>query len=73
MSKRYVASNVTCPFYQSESHQVIYCESPEPGSVLHLAFSDRGKKYTYKGRCCMRGGKGCKVAQLLEKQYEEES
>lgn len=64
MGKRYYAKRISCPYYKGEQSQVIYCTSPVEGTVIHVAFYDRGKKWAYREKCCKRCGDGCPVAEM---------
>lgn len=68
MGKRYIAKNVECPFYHSEDAQKIYCDGPELGSWLHLAFGSKTDLKIYKAKfCCCDFGK-CAIAKMLKEQ-----
>lgn len=65
MSKHNVSSRAVCPFYKHEDPQVIYCEGLYEGSVIHLAFAERGSCRTYKWNYCRAAYGKCPICMAL--------
>lgn len=72
MSKRYQSSLVICPYYQGQLGNVIYCESTEPDSNIHLTFGTPTKLRDYQQTHCNSWDyacSGCLIAKGLEEQW----
>lgn len=63
---------VRCPFYKTNTSQVIYCEGLEDGMAIHMAFASHAQLVDYKSRFCRRMGYDtCPLARILEDKYEK--
>lgn len=72
MGKRAQSLVAICPFYKSESSQVIQCEGLQPNSAIHMAFGSPADKKQYAIRLCKSWDYGeCPVAQMLNARYED--
>ena len=61
---------VQCPFYKTNTSQVLYCEGLEDGMAIHLAFATRSQLNSYKMRYCRKIGYcACPLARILEEKY----
>ena len=66
---------VQCPYYKTNTSQVMYCEGLEDGMAVHLAFATHSQLIDYKGRFCRRSCWGkCPLAKILNQKwgYEDE-
>lgn len=62
---------VKCPYYKTNTSQVIYCEGLEEGMAIHMAFASHAQLIDFKGRYCRRMEYGsCPLARILEAKYE---
>ena len=62
---------VQCPYYKTNTRQVVYCEGLEDGMAIHLAFSTPAQLINYKSRFCRRLNYGsCPLAKILEEKYD---
>lgn len=61
-----ISANRYCPHYKRESSQVIYCDGIQPGSVVHLAFSNRTEALNYKRNFCGGDYDSCRLCKMLE-------
>ena len=62
---------VVCPFYQGEEKQKLHCEGVESGCKIHLAFATPQQRNAYRKRNCVKDHKGCSIAQMLYRKWEE--
>lgn len=64
MRNRYVSPIVVCPYYKSQSGNLIYCEGPVDGSSIHMAFSSPAEREAFQDNSCktMDYAKHCVVA-----------
>ena len=61
---------VQCPYYKTNTSQVIYCEGLEDGMVVHLAFATHGQLINYKGRFCRRNYYNrCQLAKIPNQKW----
>lgn len=61
---------VQCPYYKTNTSQVVYCEGLEDGMAIHLAFATHPQLVDYKGRYCRRMEYvKCPLARILEEKY----
>ena len=72
MAKHAFGSCVTCPYYEHEGPQMIYCEGVEPHTVLHLAFEGKDKMREYRKNFCESGYNKCMIAQMLNRKWDYE-
>ena len=64
---------VQCPYYKTDTRQVIFCEGLEDGMAIHLAFATPQQLINYKVRFCRRLEYGsCPLARILEEKYDGE-
>ena len=54
MSNKQEDHLVQCPYYKTNTSQVIYCEGLEDGMAVHMAFATHAQLINYKGRFCRR-------------------
>lgn len=71
MSKHRTSPKAMCPFYRHEDRQMIYCEGFCEGTVIHVSFAVASDAYRYKNEFCRSIWRGCPIALLLEKIYED--
>jgi hypothetical protein len=70
MANKHEDHLVQCPYYKTNTSQVVYCEGLEDGMVLHLAFATHAQLIDYKGRFCRRKCYDqCKVAEILNRKW----
>ena len=70
MANKHEDHLVQCPYYKTNTSQVIYCEGLEDGMVLHLAFATHAQLIDYKGRFCRRSCYNeCPIASLLNRKW----
>ena len=70
MANKHEDHLVQCPYYKTNTSQVIYCEGLEDGMVLHLAFATHAQLIDYKGRFCRRNCyKQCPLAKILNQKW----
>lgn len=70
MANKHEDHLVQCPYYKTNTSQVVYCEGLEDGMVLHLAFATHSQLIDYKGRFCRRSYYSqCPVAGLLNRKW----
>ena len=61
---------VQCPYYKTNTSQVIYCEGLEDGMAIHLAFATHAQLIDYKGRFCRRlCYSQCPLAKILNQKW----
>ena len=61
---------VQCPYYKTNTSQVIYCEGLEDGMAVHLAFATHAQLIDYKSRYCRRGHYSkCPLATMLNRKW----
>lgn len=63
---------VLCPYFKSKGRDTVFCEGPETGSAIHVAFSTPSLKEDYQRRFCKDCWKGCMVAGMLNRKYNYE-
>ena len=64
--KRYSSVKSVCPYYKSESRQVIYCNGVCEGNAIHLAFANASEYIAYKKTFCRDNYERCPVARMLD-------
>ena len=69
--KHKLSNNVICPFYLCEERQVVYCEGVEDGTSIHLGFNRPPALKEYKKQFCETQYCKCRIAQMLNKKWEE--
>ena len=69
--KRMTAANVVCPYYKCEEGQKIFCEGVERNTAIHLAFAAPPQLKDYKSRFCEGGYGGCRIADMLERKWDD--
>ena len=69
--KRMTAANVVCPYYRCEERQKIFCEGVERYTAIHLAFASPPQLKDYKSRFCEREYGGCRIADMLERKWDD--
>lgn len=72
MGKHTLSKFVQCPYYKCEAPQMIYCEGPEKGTTLHLAFNSRDKLKCYKDRKCESDYGSCHITKMLNRVWDYE-
>ena len=65
-SKQTRRYTITCPFYNKEERQVIYCKGMLPNTSIHLAFGNAMECFDYKAKICTINHEGCPIYQMLE-------
>jgi hypothetical protein len=61
---------VQCPYYKTNTSQVIFCEGLEEGMAIHAAFATHGQLINYKGRYCRRDcWKNCPLADINNRKW----
>lgn len=61
---------VQCPYYKTNTSQVIYCEGLEDGMAIHMAFATHDQLIDYKGRYCRRRcWEQCPLAAMLNRKW----
>ena len=70
MANKHEDHLVQCPYYKTNTSQVIYCEGLEDGMVIHLAFATHPQLVDYKCRFCRRSWYNqCSVAGILNRKW----
>lgn len=69
--KSFVRREVLCPYYHREELRHLYCEGPTRGINLQLNFMGAKGFDAYVHRYCCRDWMLCRVAQMLERKYDE--
>jgi len=70
MANKYEDHLIQCPYYKTNTSQVLYCEGFEDGMAVHLAFSTHTQLLDYKGRFCRRKCYlECPLAKILNQKY----
>ena len=69
MGKHRVSSLALCEYYKHEDRQMVYCDGPRKGSVIHVAFPDGSSCRAYKREYCYRDFKKCEVCKMLDRVY----
>lgn len=65
---------VQCPYYKTNTSQVVYCEGLEEGMAVHLAFATHAQLVNYKGRFCRRSCYSqCPLAKMLNQKWGYDS
>jgi len=64
MSKHTMHKSAICDVYKHEDAQVIYCVGVNDGTVIHLAFRDRGLALDYKKKYCRGDFRKCPLYNL---------
>lgn len=65
---------VQCPYYKTNTSQVLYCEGLEDGMAVHLAFATHAQLIDYKGRFCRRDCYNkCPLAKILNQKWGYET
>lgn len=70
MSKHMVHKDTICDVYKHEDSQVIYCDGICKGTVVHLAFSDRGIALDYKKKYCRGDYMSCPLHNIVRDEIE---
>lgn len=70
MSKYFLHKEAVCDRYKHESPQMVYCEGVKDGTVVHLAFSDRGIALDYKKKYCRGDYSKCPLHDLPRDEVE---
>ncbi len=61
---------VQCPYYKTNTSQVVFCEGLEDGMAIHLAFATHPQLINYKGRYCRTTCWGrCPLAKILNQKW----
>lgn len=61
---------VQCPYYKTNTSQVIFCEGLEDGMAIHMAFATHQQLIDYKGRFCRRSCWGrCPLGRMLNQKW----
>ena len=70
MANKHEDHLVQCPYYKTNTSQVIYCEGVEDGTNTHMAFDTHPHLVDYKGRFCRRMCYGkCLWAHALDQKW----
>ena len=69
--KSFVRREALCPFYHREEDRRLFCEGPEADIHLQLIFPRRKAFESYLHRLCCLDWDRCRIAQMLERKYEE--
>jgi hypothetical protein len=67
----YASKRVLCPYYLAETQQDIKCEGVEESASSRLSFKCREDKKSYQERYCCNVWKDCRLADMLERKWEE--
>jgi hypothetical protein len=70
-SATYASKRIVCPYYMSEAQQAIKCEGVEESASSHLTFKCREDKRDYQEKYCCGAWKDCRLADMLERKWEE--
>lgn len=70
MANQHEDHTVQCPYYKTNTSQVLYCEGLEDGMAIHLAFASHAQLVDYKKRYCRKlcWGK-CPLATELNRKW----
>lgn len=64
---------VKCPYYKTNTRQVIFCEGFEDGMAVHMAFASHNQLIDYKNRFCRRyDWTSCPLAQKQNERYQND-
>jgi hypothetical protein len=64
---------VQCPYYKTNTSQVVCCEGLEDGMAIHMAFATHQQLVNYKSRYCRRNcWVLCPLAKMQNERYEYE-
>lgn len=70
--KRYMSSEVICPFYHNEDGASLYCEGVTEDGTAHSIFRSGESKDRHKQRYCLTYEYGfCPVARMVEQKYAD--
>ena len=70
-SAAYASKRVLCPYYLAETQQAIKCEGVEESASSHLTFDSKEVKKDYQQKYCCSVWKDCRLADMLERKWEE--
>lgn len=71
--KRYMSSEVICPYYHNEDGASLYCEGATDDGTAHSIFRSGECKNRHKERYCLTYEYGgCPVARAAEEKYRED-
>lgn len=71
MSNKHEDHLIQCPYYKTNTSQVIYCEGLEDGMAVHMAFASHAQLIDYKGRFCRKDcWKNCFLAKIQNQRYD---
>jgi len=69
----YREARAVCPYYKKPKGAGIRCEGYLPGMVVSLTFVDPAQRRIYLEDFCFSGcWRGCEIAALAAKKYEEQ-
>lgn len=70
MANKQEDHTVVCPYYKTNTSQVVYCEGLEDGMAVHMAFASHAQLVDYKSRYCRRLCWGrCPLATALNRKW----
>ena len=70
MANKHEDHLVQCPYYKTNTSQVVYCEGLEDGMAIHMAFASHAQLIDYKGRYCRRNCYNqCPLAKILNQKW----
>lgn len=70
MANKHEDHLVQCPYYKTNTSQVVFCEGLEDGMVVHLAFAKHDQLVNYKSRYCRRNcWSQCPLATMLNRKW----
>lgn len=65
-------SDARCPFFKANYGQKIVCESPIPGSTIHIEFDLKHDKYiNYTIFCCGKY-ENCEIYRMMMGEYDND-
>ena len=70
MANKHEDHLVQCPYYKTNTSQVVFCEGLEEGMAIHMAFASHTQLVDYKGRFCRRSCYNqCPLAKILNQKW----
>ena len=71
----YISKDVQCPYYHEVEPQKIKCEGVDidDQSTIHLAFGSKTKLRHYMETFCCSDYKKCRLVQMNDRKWEEDT
>lgn len=73
MSKYRINHEAVCPYHLGIAHQMLRCEGVDPGTVTNLSFASYDAYRRYMATYCNEHYKLCRIAQMLERKWDEQT